>query len=32
MGKQAMILEKKISIPAAQSKAVQQVYEMEEPM
>ena len=32
MGKQAMILEEKISIPAEQSKAVQQIYQMEEPM
>jgi alpha-N-arabinofuranosidase len=32
MGKQAMILEEKISIPAAQARAVQKIYGMAEPM
>lgn len=32
MGKQAMILEEKISIPAAQARAVQKIYRMDEPM
>jgi alpha-N-arabinofuranosidase len=32
MGKQAMILEEKISIPAAQARAVQSIYRMDKPM
>jgi alpha-N-arabinofuranosidase len=32
MGKEAMILEEKISIPAAQAKAVQSIYQMDKPM
>jgi alpha-N-arabinofuranosidase len=32
MGKQAMELEEKIAIPAAQAKAVQSIYKMEKPM
>lgn len=32
MGKEAMVLEEKISIPAAQARAVQQIYKMAKPM
>lgn len=32
MGKQAMLLEEKIAIPAAQAKAVQKIYHMQKPM
>ena len=32
MGKEAMILEEKISIPAAQARAVQNIYQMDKPM
>jgi alpha-N-arabinofuranosidase len=32
MGKEAMVLEEKISIPSAQAKAVQAIYQMDKPM